>query len=247
MFHVPPRSAYDLNFTLLGFPVRVSPWFWLIAILFGLSSRSVIGVVIWVVVVFISILIHEMGHGFAMRRYGQDSELILYSFGGLAVPVSSRWGGPGARTPVQQIIISLAGPAAGFLLAGLILSLVIAAGGVVQVSWLLFVIPVPSAFVPEWGIVNQIIGTMLWVNVFWGLINLLPVFPLDGGRVSQSLFVMADPWEGPRKALWVSIIVGALVAVASYVFLGSLYMAFLFGILALQSYALLQGRGGIGL
>jgi Zn-dependent protease len=247
MFRAPPSSSYDLNFTLLGFPVRVSPWFWLIAILFGLGSGSVLGIAIWVVVVFVSILIHEMGHGLAFRRFGWDSELILYSFGGLAAPVGSRQSKSGSLTPVEQIIISLAGPAAGFLLAGLVVSLVIAAGGIVRVSWLLFVIPFPSAFVPGWGIVNEIVGTMLWVNIFWGLINLLPVLPLDGGRVSQSLFIIADPWDGPRKALWLSIIVGAVVAVASYVFLNSIYMAFLFGILALQSYALLQGRGGIGL
>jgi hypothetical protein len=57
---------------------------------------------------------------------------------------------------------------------------------------------------------------------------------------------MADPWDGPRKALWLSVIAGAAMAVCGYVFLGSIYLAFLFGILALQSYALLQGRGGIG-
>lgn len=246
MFRVPPSSPYDLNFTILGFPVRVSPWFWLIAVLFGLGTRSVQGVVIWVAVVFVSILIHEMGHGLVMRRFGVDSQLILYSFGGLAVPMSSRWGGSSTRTPVEQILISLGGPFAGFLLAGLVVLSAIASGGIVQVNWLLFVIPIPSVLVPGGLIVNQIVGAMLWVNIFWGLINLLPVLPLDGGRVSQSLFVMADPWEGPRKALWLSIIVGAVVAVLSFVLLNSIYMAFLFGILALQSYALLQGRGGMG-
>jgi len=244
MFRVPPTSQYDLNFTVLGFPVRVSPAFWLIMALFGLVSfRNPLLILIWVIVVFFSILIHEMGHGLVMRRFGQDSYLVLYGFGGLTVPTSSRWGGSASRTPVEQVIISLAGPFAGFLLAGLVVMSAIAAGGAVTINWLLFIIPVPSAIVPGGLIANAVVSMLLWVNIFWGLINLAPVIPLDGGHVSQSLFVLADPWDGPRKALWLSVIVGVVLAVCSYVFLGSIYMAFLFGILALQSYAIIQGRG----
>ena len=94
------------------------------------------------------------------------------------------------------------------------------------------------------SIANSTVAIILWINTFWGLINLLPVFPLDGGRVSQQLFVRFDPWNGHRNALWLSVITGAVVAIASIVALDSLYMAFLFGILAVQSYQMIQG--GVG-
>ena len=94
------------------------------------------------------------------------------------------------------------------------------------------------------SLVNDAIGFILWVNVFWGLINLLPVFPLDGGKVSQQIFIRFDPWNGARNSLWLSVITGAILAVVGITVLDSLYMAFLFGILAAQSYQMIQGGFG---
>jgi Zn-dependent protease len=244
-FQVPPPSRYDLNFSIAGIPVRVHPLFWLIAILFGLSSSTFIGLVIWVVAVFISILIHELGHSMAMRVYGKDSFIVLHMMGGLAVPQSSRWGGRGGDETTQQIVISLAGPIAGFLFATLVIALVLALGGSASINWLLGFIPIPGAFLPSGGFIgNSIISVLLWVNVFWGLINLIPVFPLDGGHVARNLFLKVDPWDGFRKSLWLSTIAGAIVAVAGLFFMRSIWIGLLFGLLALQSYQTLQGRGG---
>lgn len=244
-FQVPPPTRYDLNFTLARIPVRVHPLFWLIAILFGLSSSSFVQIIIWVVVVFISILIHELGHSMAMRMYGQDSFIVLHMMGGLAVPQSSRWSRRNGDDSTQQIVISLAGPLAGFLLAGLVIILVIALGGSASINWLFGFIPIPGAFLPSGGFIgNSIISVLLWVNVFWGLINLIPVYPLDGGHVSRHLLLKIDPWDGLRKSLWVSTIAGAIVAVAGLIFLRSIWIGLLFGLLAFQSYQTLQGRGG---
>ncbi|MCB8943955.1 MAG: hypothetical protein H6658_09385 [Ardenticatenaceae bacterium] len=244
-FQAPPPTRYDLNFTLAGIPVRVHPLFWLIVLIFGINASTLIGIIIWVVVVFVSILIHEIGHSLAMRMYGIDSFIVLHGFGGLAIPRSARWGGRSSDETTEQIIISLAGPIAGFLLAALVIALVILLGGSVSVNWLLGFIPIPSAFLPSGGSIgNTIIATLLWVNVFWGLVNLLPVYPLDGGNVSRNLFVKADPWDGFRKSLVVSTVVGAIMAVVGLIFLRSLWMGLLFGLLAFQSYQTLQGRGG---
>ncbi len=80
------------------------------------------------------------------------------------------------------------------------------------------------------------------MNIFWGFINLLPVFPLDGGNVTRNVLLQVDPVDGVRKSLWVSVIAGALIALVAFFFLRSLYMAVLFGFLAFQSYQSLQGR-----
>jgi len=54
--------------------------------------------------------------------------------------------------------------------------------------------------------------------------------------------VQADPWEGMRKSLWLSVIVGAIVAIIGAFLMNSMYMALLFGLLAFQSYEMLHGR-----
>lgn len=244
LFQVPPPTRYDLNFNLFGFPVRVHPLFWVIALLLGYSG-GIIQMLLWVFAIFISILIHELGHALAFRRYGQPSSIILHFSGGLTVPESISWGGRSANvgfSPNQNIFISLAGPFAGFFLAALIAVGVLVSGGSIITTYLLGVIPLPvNAVLPiGGGILSSLATTLLWINIFWGLINLMPVYPLDGGNVSRYLLLQADPLDGVRKSLWLSVITGGLIAIAGFFLLGSLYMALLFGFLAFQSYQSLQ-------
>jgi Zn-dependent protease len=74
------------------------------------------------------------------------------------------------------------------------------------------------------------------------LINLAPVYPLDGGSVTRNVLLQADPLDGVRKSLWISVIAGAAIALAGLVFFRSIFMALLFGLLAFQSYQSLQHR-----
>lgn len=249
LFQPSPPTQYDLRFSIAGIPVRVHPLFWLIALLLG-ASGDLIQLPIWVFVVFVSILIHEFGHALAMRRYGQPSRIILHFAGGLTVPEPVSWGSRWANValrPNQEIFISLAGPGAGFVLAALVAVSATILGGSIITNWLFGVIPLPVAVLMPIGgrIMSLFVTMLLWVNVFWGLINLLPVYPLDGGNVSRYLLLQADPINGVRKSLWISVIVGGLVAVAGLLVLRSIYMALLFGLLAFQSYQSLQGRYGI--
>jgi stage IV sporulation protein FB len=247
LFQVPPPTRYDLRFNLAGFPVRVHPLFWLIAVLLGYSSGNILQILIWVLVVFISILVHELGHALAFRRYGLSSQIVLHFAGGLTIPESTLWGSRWANValgPNQNIFISLAGPGAGFIFAAAAIVGVILAGGEIIMTRLLGFIPIPGlALLPFGGnLVSMFVTALLWVNLFWGIINLLPVYPLDGGNVARNVLVQVDPVDGVRKSLWVSVIAGALIAIVAFFFLGSLYMAVLFGILAFQSYQSLQAR-----
>ena len=247
LFQSPPPTRFDLNFSIAGIPIRVHPMFWLLAAFLGSGSGDFAQILIWVFIVFFSILIHELGHAFAFRRYGQDSYIVLHFMGGLTIPDSVRWGNDRVNvslSPNQQIFISLAGPFAGFIFASLVIGGVIFLGGSIVVNFLLGFIPVPQlASLPFGNTALRIfIAMLLWVNVFWGLINLLPVFPLDGGQVARNVLIQYDPWDGARKSLWVSVITGGLVAIAAWVFLNSIYMAILFGMLAFQSYQALNSR-----
>ena len=242
----PPPTRYDLRFTIAGIPVRVHPLFWLLTLLLG-ATGDLISLLVWVLVVFVSILVHELGHAFTMRYFGQSSHIVLHFAGGLAIPDSVQWGSRWANValgPNQYILISLAGPFAGFLLAGLTILGVLISGGSVGTTWLFGLIPLPLTAVLPFGgrVLGVLVTILLWVNIFWGLINLLPVFPLDGGNVARNILIQYDPLNGVRKSLWVSVITGGLIALAALVFLQSIYMALLFGLLAFQSYQSLQGR-----
>ncbi|MDP1545619.1 MAG: site-2 protease family protein [Anaerolineales bacterium] len=248
LFQIPPPTRFDLRFSVAGIPVRVHPLFWVIALIFGAGSNNLPGILFWVVGIFISVLIHELGHALAMRRYGQDSQIILHFAGGLTVPESVSFGLGYARvaiTPNQNILISLAGPFAGFFFAAFIVVLSLAMGGTVAPNTILGFIPFPIVFLPaNFGALNSFFMVLLWVNIFWGLINLVPVIPLDGGQVTRNILIQRDPWNGLRISLWVSVVAGALMALVGFLFLGSIYMAFLFALLAFQSYQALQGSAG---
>jgi membrane-associated protease RseP (regulator of RpoE activity) len=184
-----------------------------------------------------------------MRRYGQSSRIMLHMTGGVTIPDQYAWGGGYASialTPAQEIFISLAGPFSGFLFAGLIFAGVLVSGGSVAMGTLLGFIPMPARVSLPFGgsLLNALAINLLWVNIFWGIFNLVPVYPLDGGHVTRYALMKADPYDGVRKSLWVSVIAGGLLAVVGLVFFRSIYMAFLFGLLAFQSFQMLQSRFG---
>src|SRR6185436_11971377 len=115
----PPPTQADVHFRLFGIPIRVHPYFWIVSLIMGAGGiggkAEPVDALVWVVVVFISILVHELGHAFMQRTYGGHPWITLYGLGGLASCNDCD------RSPRRQIIISLAGPIAGFLLAAVIL------------------------------------------------------------------------------------------------------------------------------
>jgi stage IV sporulation protein FB len=231
----PPRTQYDVNFRLAGIPVRVHPLFWLITLVLGAThDTKPVDVLIWVVAVFISILVHEMGHALLIRYYGWRPRVILYSLGGLAAYE------PTYHRTWPQVAISFAGPAAGFLLAGLVAVIIALAGHRV---WLNFENPFPLPLRFE-GFnstnMNRFVGDMFFVNIFWGLMNLLPIYPLDGGRISQEVLNHFNPANGMKQSLLISIFTAGGMAVVVYAKLGDLYMAIFFVLFAVMNYQVLQ-------
>jgi stage IV sporulation protein FB len=246
LFQVPPPTRFDLNFSIAGIRVRVHPLFWVIALLLGTGSTNLLYIAIAIFVIFVSILVHELGHALAFRRFGQDSYIILHFMGGLTVPESTPWGDSYAQvrlTPNQNIFISLAGPIAGFLLAVAVILLGVGLGGAINLTFMLGFIPIPLVILPyEFGALDRVFALFVFINFFWGLVNLVPVFPLDGGNVARYTLIQTDPINGLRNSLWLSVITGVVIAVAGFALLNSIYMAFLFGYLAFQSYQALQYR-----
>ena len=254
----PPSTQGDLHFKALGFPVRVSPWFWLFSAVLGWqeANGSATNILIWIVAMFVSILIHELGHALALRYYGFGSRIVLYALGGLAIPEAAGYrdsygdASPSVQRPNdgwQQIVISLAGPIAGFLFAGLIIACLFLANRMSYFS--MMEINFGRGFLIQNGNLRTLVSKLLTVNILWGFLNLLPVYPLDGGQISRELFLMGNAREGIRRSLVLSVITAIVLAVAGLVLLQSLYMALMFGFMAYSNYTTLQaylGRGGGG-
>jgi Zn-dependent protease len=84
-------------------------------------------------------------------------------------------------------------------------------------------------------VVNTTVADLLQVNIMWGLLNLLPIYPLDGGRVARELFTLRDARSGVIQSLQLSA--GTAVLVAAYALLnGKIFMTLMFGFLAYGSF-----------
>ena len=111
-----------LRFWIFGFHVAVEPWFWLTCFLMGgglqpqaWSASHLAGIAIWAIVVFFSILVHELGHAFTGRRFGANPEIVLHAFGGAAVMHGARF------NRRQDLLVTAAGPGASVVLGTLAL------------------------------------------------------------------------------------------------------------------------------
>ncbi|HEX6960599.1 MAG TPA: site-2 protease family protein, partial [Lacipirellula sp.] len=199
----PPPTQGDLHFRVAGIPVRVHPFFWLVTLVMGLSGRGdtpPAALVAWIVVVFVSILVHELGHALLQRKFGGRPWITLHGIGGLASCDDCD------RRPSSQILISLAGPAAGFFLAAIVFAAIKLSGH--HAGWTSSeVVPAGVDGVILFGVAvyfepfasfaaNEFVRNMLWVNIAWGLINLLPVYPLDGGRIAREVLTLRHPRRG---------------------------------------------------
>lgn len=250
MFAEPSPTPYDLNFRLAGVDVRVHPMFWIVGLLMGLSDPKPVHVLLWMSAVFISIVVHEMGHVLAFGAYRVPSHVVLHAFGGLAVPDRTP-----PRNTAAEVFIALAGPLAGFALAGVIVVGLALSGRPVQFRWggaLGFSI-FPPRLLSQPGEpfdpLTILVADMIFINVFWGLVNLLPVFPLDGGRVARGLLTHANPRDGFRQSLLLSMITAVGVAIFALFRMKEAYLGLMFAYLAFINYQMLQqltGRGRFG-
>lgn len=208
------ETEFDLRFYCFGVPVRVHPMFWAMGLFVVWQATDDPRLkFLGVLCVFLSVLVHEMGHALVVRRYGFPSEIVLYGMGGYATSVGlSTW---------RNIWMSFAGPLAGFILYGIVYGIFL---GLLE-------------FNPEVlrnPAVLFALDMLLWINLWWGIMNLLPVLPLDGGRIMQSFVTRYFPRNSQRRVLIISIISAAAVCYFGFR-VQDRFLMILFGLLCAQS------------
>ena len=189
--------------SVMGIPVRVHLTFLLLLafIFFSASSqsgpRSGLLSLVSIVLLFGCVLLHELGHCVVARRFGVTiTAITLYPFGGIAalndIP----------RKPAREILIAIAGPAVNFLLAA---GLFVVAG---------FEMPL-GTLDPAWLAGTSPLWALLEANLMLGLFNLVPAYPMDGGRILRGILAFRMPYAtATRWAARIGKAFGALFVLA---------------------------------
>ncbi len=244
------ETPYDLRFRFLGIPVRIHPIFWLVSIVLGWQDRNLLIVALWVACVFVSILVHEYGHALMAKRFDCSPSIVLWGLGGLCYSQGER------QTPGQRLAVVLSGPAAGFVLCGLVMAVTSAVFGITPSEHLqtigsligLAPFPLDVAFKlqavlkleSETQFAYTTYRNLVWINLMWGLVNLLPIWPLDGGQATQIVLSFFDRARGQRWGHVVSLLVAGILAILAITQTSELFLTIFFAYFAMINFQVLQ-------
>ncbi len=206
---------------LFGVPIRLHFTFILLfvfLIVFSVESgQSGFLTVLYIAALFLSVLLHELGHAVVARRYGiRTIEIVMFPIGGLARLERS----PKAR---EELAIAIAGPAVNLVIAALLFGYLMIEGQMVPISNLL-----QST---DENLLHRIGAGNLILAVF----NLLPAFPMDGGRILRAVIALRRSEDeatmiAARAGRWLAVLMGLygllsmqfmLVFIAFFIYLGA--------------------------
>lgn len=192
-------------------PIIIYPVFWLLIVILGwLNSQSIEGLAIWAAVIFFSVLIHEYGHALTALAFGQKVEINLVGLGGLTKrrgETLPKW---------KEFLIVLNGPLAGFSLFFIAY----------------YLLPV---FRDVSSVLSYALVVAMNVNLFWTILNLIPVLPLDGGHLMRIIFEGLFGIKGMKASYLVSVFLAGLIAVYFFI-IQQILVGALFIMLAFESY-----------
>ncbi|NGX56344.1 MAG: Stage IV sporulation protein FB [Candidatus Anoxychlamydiales bacterium] len=189
-------------------PITIHPFFWIFSFLIGfLISQSILGTLIWVGIIFLSVIVHEMGHALTAIIFKQNPKIQLVALGGM-----TSYQGKNLKY-YKQFIITLNGPIFGFLL------------------YLLATVILYSNFFTN-PIILASIKNLQIVNLFWSIINLLPILPMDGGQLLRIFLESIFGIKGFKISLLVGFVFAFILALLGFAFrfylIGAIFFLFAF-------------------
>jgi Zn-dependent protease/CBS domain-containing protein len=185
--------------TIAKIPVRIHVSFFLLPLLAMLLFRDAPGgpvvALLFIVVLFSCVVMHEFGHALTARRFGVETrDVTLYPMGGVAML-------EGRLKPVAELWVALAGPAVNVVIALVLGIYFVATGGIPWVQ--------PNLFE------NGFLYAVFFTNIMLAVFNMIPAFPMDGGRVLRAaLALMTDE----TRATQIAGTIGQLFAIVFGVF-----------------------------
>ncbi|KPK33566.1 MAG: hypothetical protein AMS24_00815 [Chlamydiae bacterium SM23_39] len=188
-------------------PISIHPFFWVLAGLIGwLNSSSITGILIWVLVIVFSVLFHEFGHALTAKFFGLHPRIDLVAMGGVTTYERKD------LKFYKQFLIVLNGPLFGFLLF-------------LVATFILYLNFFQNIYIVSFLKITQI------VNIFWSIVNILPVLPLDGGQLIRIALEAAFGVKGFKMSLLVGMVVALGFSVYFFIrgafLIGAIF--FLFG------------------
>ncbi|NVB81858.1 MAG: CBS domain-containing protein [Kofleriaceae bacterium] len=155
-------------------------------------GATAIGVAL-VASIFVIIVVHELGHALVARRYGiKTRDIMLLPIGGIASLERM------PENPKQELAVALVGPAINLVIAALIYGGIVVAGGTTHLA-------------ETTSLGNALATQLVWINVGLAVFNLLPAFPMDGGRALRALLALR---MGPQRATDIAARLGKFFALA---------------------------------
>jgi stage IV sporulation protein FB len=194
----PRESSWAFQIgTVLGIPVRIHVTFVLLLFWFGSIATSrgenPIRAMLFLLLLFACVALHELGHAAMAKRFGvRTAEIVLYPIGGIARLESIPQG-------IAELFIALAGPAVNVVLAVGLAALLAVMG--------LPLLPETAGVLDAGGLVQQLFAANVALFVF----NLVPAFPMDGGRVLRATLALR---MSPERATAIAAAVGQAIALA---------------------------------
>ena len=206
-----------LRFPLLGVPVSIH-WSFLFVAVFGLGVYSGWEIAAWTGAVLIAVLLHESGHAFTAKAFGASPvSITLFALGGF-----TSWAAPKTLGPGRRFIVSAAGSAVG-IAAGLGIIALSRSGvfdGVPDLAWVF-------------------LQSFVWAGLVWGILNWIPILPLDGGHMLQHALEMVTPTKAAPIARWISVATGVAVVATAFYF-GETFLAIFVAMITFMGFR--QGR-----
>jgi stage IV sporulation protein FB len=226
----PQISGSVFGLRLFGVPVRFHFTFVLLVVALGavgLQGPSGAEAAIYILALFASVLVHELGHALVSKRYGiKTIEIVMFPIGGVARLERN-------PKPKEELWIALAGPAVNIVIAALLIATAASLNG--TFDW-------EKAFSRRGG---DMLSQVAIGNIILGVFNLLPAFPMDGGRVLRAMLAMKRSEAeataiAARAGRFLAILMGLYGLVAGNFIL--LFVAFFVYLGAVQETAAVMGR-----
>lgn len=196
-------------------PITIHPLFWLIAFFIGwMWTMTLTGALLCVAVILFSVLFHEFGHALTARIFGQKTRIELAAFGGFTYREGRKlklW---------EEFLVVLNGPVAGFLL--FVIAYLVYKQVHIESTSLLFILK--FTFV---------------ANLFWTIINLIPVLPLDGGHLLSIILEGIFGFKGVKMAIIAGLVIAVVISIFFFA-LGMFLVGALFLILTFESFRSLR-------